>query len=145
MKPHLLVLALGSVLLAHLSAQAADAPSYSKDIKPLLAKYCVTCHGGERTRAKVDLTSVQGMLQGGKRTPPLIPGKPEMSNLVRTMDGGRPAMPPRKFAQQPTKQEIAAIRDWVAAGAKDDSKTAALSPDVRDALARALEEHAVED
>lgn len=140
MKPHVFALAVGSILLAHLPVRAADAPSYKNDIKPLLAKYCITCHGGERTRANVDLTSVQTMLKGGKRSVPLVPGKPEMSNLVRTIQGGRPVMPPRKFSQQPTKQEIALIRDWVAAGAKDDSATAALPADLRDTLARLVEE-----
>ncbi len=141
MRPHLFVLALGSFLLAPLAIRAADAPSYSKDIKPLLAKYCVTCHGGERTRANVDLTSVQSMLKGGRRSVPLVPGKPDHSNLVRTMEGGRPVMPPRKFAQKPTREEITLIRSWIAAGATDDSKGVSLPPTVRQELVRVLEQH----
>jgi len=145
LKPNHFVLAVASVLLAYLPAQAAEEPSYRKDIQPLLTKYCVTCHGGQRTRAGVDLTSVQMMLQGGKVGVPLVPGKPDKSNLVRTIDGGKPVMPPRKAAQKPTKEEINLIRAWVAAGAKDDSKAASLPPAARDALVRTLQQHRAEE
>lgn len=37
-------------------AQQIDQATFTKDIQPLLAKYCTNCHGGERPRADLSLT-----------------------------------------------------------------------------------------
>jgi mono/diheme cytochrome c family protein len=118
------VFAVGVLFFSVAWARAEEKPpSYVRDVKPILAKYCVRCHQPQRAKAKLDLTSVEAMLKPAKRGKVMLtPGKPEGSRIVATMEGARPVMPPAK-AKQPTRQEIALIRTWVAAGAKDDSKT----------------------
>jgi hypothetical protein len=49
--------ALGLGLLAHAPAQDAKDVSYERDIRPLVAKYCHKCHGGEKPKANLDLTA----------------------------------------------------------------------------------------
>jgi hypothetical protein len=44
-----LMLALGN------SARAADDPDFARDVAPLLAKYCTTCHGGAKPKGKLAL------------------------------------------------------------------------------------------
>jgi hypothetical protein len=111
--------ALGLLLSAGM-ARAADAPSYTKDVKPFLAKYCTDCHNARKAKAGVNLEDFQALMKGGRKGVMVVPNKPDQSRLVRTMEGGKPVMPPRKYAQQPTRAEIALVRAWIAAGAKDD-------------------------
>jgi mono/diheme cytochrome c family protein len=109
------------------SLRAADpAPSYAKDIKPLLTKYCTECHGAKQAKAGVRLESVADIMKGGKKGTLLVVGKPEQSLLVRTMTGQAKQMPPKSYANKPTAAEIDKIKAWIAAGAKDDTKAACL-------------------
>jgi hypothetical protein len=99
-------------------SSAADAPSYTRDVKPFVEKYCLECHGGKETKKGIDVSSVATMLKGRNI---VVPGSPERSRFVLTMTGGGKQMPPRKYGKTPTKDEIAMIKTWIAAGAKDDT------------------------
>src|SRR5262245_57712755 len=101
---------------------AAPAPSYTKEIKLFLSNYCVECHQGNKAKAGVTLDTYQALMKGDRRGRSLVvPGKPDNSRLMHTMEGKAKPMPPKK-SQQPTAQEIAKVRAWIVAGAKDDSK-----------------------
>src|SRR5262249_31664829 len=108
--PAAVVLVLGSG-----RANAADAPSYTKDVKPFLEKYCLECHGGRETKKGIDVSSIASLMKSRSF---VVPGMPERSRLVLTMTGGGKQMPPRKYGKTPTKAEIDMIRAWIAAGAK---------------------------
>ncbi len=107
------------VLLGPLVA-LAQAPSYSRQVQPLFARYCVECHNAKDPQGELNLESYKSLIEGGRHGAALVPGKPETSRLVRMVEGKlKPAMPPRK-AKQPAPKEIALLRAWVAAGASDD-------------------------
>jgi mono/diheme cytochrome c family protein len=107
-------------LVAARPAAAAEV-SYVKDVRPLMTKYCVECHGDQKVKAGYDLDSYKAIMLGGKKGPAVVPGKPDRSLLVRTMEGSAKLMPPKKYEKQPTDAEIAVVRAWVAAGARDDT------------------------
>jgi WD40 repeat protein len=128
---HALVLSL--VLAGTLPALAEEAPSYARQVKPFLAKYCSECHGGDRPKGGVNLDSYGAIMSRG-RGRLAVPGKPDDSQLVLSVEAlaGSP-MPPRR-ALQPKRTERKLIRAWVAAGAKDDSATVTartLAPDIK--------------
>jgi dipeptidyl aminopeptidase/acylaminoacyl peptidase len=103
------------------SAFAAEPPSYAKDIKPFLSKYCLECHNGPKGKAELDVSTYPGFLKGGISFPGFVPGKPNESFAVTLVEGkSKPVMPP-KNKPQPTAEEKKLLRDWVGAGAKDDS------------------------
>lgn len=120
---------------------AADAaPSYSKDIQPFLNRYCMDCHKGNRAKAGVNVESYQSLMKGDKRGRSLIiAGKPDTSRLMHTLEGKAKPMPPKK-SNQPTAQEIAKLRAWIAAGAKDDSKDGA-KPDEKNTGLLEIDRH----
>jgi hypothetical protein len=114
-----LSLSLAVVLAGSLAAQ--QPPSYARQVRPFLARYCLECHNAATRKGELNLESVEGLRQGGKSGPVLLPGKPEESRFVLLPEGkAKPAMPPRK-ARQPQPGEAAVLRAWVAAGAKDDT------------------------
>jgi WD40 repeat protein len=114
------------------AAFAQQPPGYSRDVKPLLARYCLECHSGERAKAGLDLETFKGLSEGSRNGPVLVPGKPDESPFVLAVEGKKqPAMPPKK-ARQPRPKDVEVLRAWVAAGAKDDSATYVVPiPDVK--------------
>lgn len=98
-------------------------PSYDKEIDPLMRKYCATCHGKRMPRASISVITYEGLMKSKKGKALVVPGQPDKSPLLRTMEGHEPIMPPKSATLQPTKQEIARVRAWIAAGAKDDTPT----------------------
>jgi mono/diheme cytochrome c family protein len=100
------------------------APSYAKQVKPFLAKYCVECHNHDDADGGFVVETHELLGKGGERGVTIVAGKPDESRLVLQLEGkAKPKMPP-KAANQPKPEEIALVRAWVAAGAKDDSAAA---------------------
>jgi hypothetical protein len=122
------VLAAFLVLASQRSARADDPPSFVKDIKPLLTKYCVQCHNSKQSKAGVNLESYETIMRGGKNNKVLLTAsEPDKSRLVLVIESKqRPAMPPMK-AKQPSADEKKLLRTWVAAGAQDDTPKAETS------------------
>jgi hypothetical protein len=111
---------------------AQQPPSYARDIKPFLAKYCLECHSADTTKGELNLETYKDLLKGGKKGVDVVPGKPDESRLVTLVEKKeKPEMPPKK-AKQPTPAEAAVLRAWIAAGAKDDSSTLKIAiPDIK--------------
>ncbi|MGH9719878.1 MAG: PSD1 and planctomycete cytochrome C domain-containing protein, partial [Bryobacteraceae bacterium] len=81
---------------------------------------CGTCHGDTRM-SDLDLRDRATILKGGKRGPAVVPGKADQSLLYKAIRReGELQMPPGKIAL--SAPEVNAIRDWINAGAKWDSK-----------------------
>jgi mono/diheme cytochrome c family protein len=105
---------------AGVATAAETVPSYVNEIKQFLVKYCIECHNPRKAKARYDVETYAALLQGGKKGPMVVPGQPERSRLIVTMEGKGKPMPPRK-SPQPGAEEIAKVRAWIKAGAKDDS------------------------
>lgn len=131
MRPFVLSLALLTPTIA-----LAGEVSYSKHVRPFLAKYCLECHNGKRPKGGLDLESVQGMLEGGNKGDVLVAGKPDASRLVTMTEGTtKPVMPPASAKRRPKKDEVAVLRAWVRSGAKDDGGTFKVAiPDIKPRL-----------
>src|SRR5262245_22188904 len=113
------------LLAAALPARAQDAPTYPKDIQPLLAKYCVDGHRTGKSKGGTNLESLEASMRGTNKGRKLVvPGQPDQSRLVTTTEWKvKPYMPPRRDPQ-PTDKERELLRTWVKAGAKKDAAEA---------------------
>jgi len=112
-------------------ASADDAPSFKRDIVPVLRTRCATCHltGNEAGNMALYPDAAYANLVGVKSpTTGLVrvdPGKPESSYLIMKLDGtqlnkgGAGARMP--FGADPLPAEtIALIASWIKAGAADN-------------------------
>ena len=77
---------------------------FNKDIKPLIDKYCVSCHGPDKVKAKLRMDQLD---------PDMIKGKDgemwhEALDLINTDD-----MPTKKAKAQPSKEERALMVEWI--------------------------------
>lgn len=107
----------------------AAEPSYMRDVRPILQRQCQGCHQPALKSSNLDLTSFEGMKAGGQHGPAFRAGAPGESLIVKYLAGElKPQMP---LGQPPLPPEqIQVLRDWIAAGAKDDTP-----PGARDLLA----------
>jgi mono/diheme cytochrome c family protein len=121
--------AVAVVLAGSTFAAAADKePSFTKEVKPFLAKYCIECHGVNKPKAGFNFSSYDDLMKGSKKKKAIVEGKPDDSLLVKTLDGTEKKMPPKKSTKQPTAMEIDVVKAWIKAGAKDDSAKADATP-----------------
>lgn len=118
------------IAIQAIDASAAAKVSYFRDIKPLLANYCVECHGTTEPEGEYQVGSVAELLKSGKKNGPgVIPGKPDESPMVRYIRGElKPQMP--KGSPPVSAEGLHLLRQWIAAGAKDDSADAQLTASV---------------
>jgi hypothetical protein len=89
-----------------IGAQQAP-PSYAKDVKPFLARYCLECHNREKLRGGLNMETFKTLDQGGEDGAVFVAGKPDESRIVLQVEGkAKPRMPPQK-AKQPKPNELA--------------------------------------
>lgn len=118
--PALALLTVVALFLAT-ETSAADAPSFSKDIAPLLTAKCAKCHGANRQKNDLRLDSADAVQKGGKNGPVVVAGKPDQSPMwvrVTKPPGDADRMPAE--GQMLTKKQTDLIKAWIAAGAKFD-------------------------
>lgn len=95
-----LVLATLTLTLAFAQTKLPPAASrkidFEKDIQPILAQKCHSCHGDEAQQSGLRLDQRQAALRGGDYGPVIIPGDRAKSKLIHRVangDGGL-QMPP---------------------------------------------------
>ena len=125
------------LLVASLAAVAAEVDTtklppvsgqkgvtYTKDIKPILDKSCIRCHGAERPKARLRLDSLEGALKGSEHGPVIKAGNSAGSQIVHSAArvGNEDFwMPPagNKAGIGPlAKEQVGLIRAWIDQGAK---------------------------
>jgi mono/diheme cytochrome c family protein len=123
------VLTVLGILVGASSAAAQPAlVQFEKKVRPLFIAKCVSCHGPEQQKGGLRLDSRSALLAGGDRGTAIVPGKPNDSLLLHVLaHDGEVKMPPKNKL---SAAEIAAVTEWVQAGAPwpDASVTAAPKP-----------------
>ena len=99
--------------------------SYSKEIVPILQKYCYECHltGGQGQQASgLDMSSYASLMKGTKYGPVIKASDSLSSTLVILVEGrADPSIRmPHGDRQGLTKDEIKTLRSWINQGAKNN-------------------------
>jgi len=119
------VVALTGLSVLILGSAALGQKSQAPNAVAVLAK-CQQCHGEKLQMSNLSLASRAGMLKGGDHGPAIVPGKAASSLLYQRITGEvQPAMPMAPVPRL-TAEEIAAVKDWIDAGAPltEESKAA---------------------
>ena len=116
--------------MADLSAKLPPAVkakvSYKKDIKPLIEKSCLNCHGPKkRPKGKFRIDTRELALKGGYEGVAIIPGKSEKSPLIYYMNYQVVdyEMPPEGKKDYPklNREQIGIMRAWIDQGVNYDN------------------------
>ena len=118
-----------SVLATVALLRAADAaPSFNRDIRPILANTCFACHGPDSGTREADLRLDT---EAGSHESVIIPGDADSSEFIRRISSDDPdeRMPPASSKKPPlTKAQIELLTRWVKAGAKYEPHWAYIPP-----------------
>ena len=111
---------LGTVVAAAVGwgAPAAEV-DFLRDVQPVLAKRCFSCHGPDTHEGGLRLDRAEAAtapLDSGGRA--IVPGDPEASLILERITSSDPdlRMPPE--GPRLTAEQVSALRGWIAAGAE---------------------------
>jgi hypothetical protein len=134
----LIALLLGGPLLATApAAEGADAATsrdeglqlFESTVRPVLLDHCIKCHGDDKPKSNLQLTSRSSLLKGGSRGPAAVPGDPAASLIVRALRHEGELKMPRDGAR--LVEQLPAFERWVALGLPwPEGGGAVLSPPV---------------
>ncbi|HUQ67416.1 MAG TPA: DUF1553 domain-containing protein, partial [Flavitalea sp.] len=112
------VLIVCAFALAHFTTSEKEV-EFSADVKPIINKKCIICHGGVRAKAGFSLLFRDLALaktESGK--PAIIPGDPNASELMRRISSDDPEVRMPYKHEPLSKEEISIFRKWIKQGAK---------------------------
>ena len=92
---------------------------FKSDVRVLLKQHCVKCHGGDKIRGDLDLSTRAGLLKGGEEGPTIIPGKADESFLMTVLRHEEEPFMPAK-ADKLSPGALKKIADWINLGAPYD-------------------------
>ncbi len=124
------VLVLSLVVLGAGAASAADRPrlEYNRDIRPILAENCFSCHGPDSAARKADLRldRREAAIEAGA----IVPGDTNASELIARIDAEDrdQLMPPPKSAKTLKADQKDILRRWIAAGAEYQPHWSLIAP-----------------
>ncbi len=113
------------------TAIAEDAPSYSRDVRPILAKRCFVCHGPDEDAREGDLRldTAEGATADLGDHRAITPGVPDQSEAIaRIFSTDDDRMPPPDSKMAMSDEEKETIRRWIVAGATYEEHWAFVSP-----------------
>jgi hypothetical protein len=107
--------------MAAFEAIAAEKVDFNKDVRPILSHTCFRCHGTDESsrKAKLRLDLREEALRQRKDIIPIVPGKPEKSEVWRRITTQDPndQMPPPDSRIVLTRQEVETLGNWIRQGA----------------------------
>jgi hypothetical protein len=101
-------------------ALGSDHVHFSRDVLPILAANCFTCHGPDAKARKADLRLDQKAIALRTSEPVIVPGKSRESELVFriTSQDADVVMPPPKSGRKLTAAQIEILTRWIDQGAE---------------------------
>jgi hypothetical protein len=98
----------------------ASGVSFQNQVLPLFNQACnfSGCHGADAPPDVVKLTSWGDLMTSGAGVGAVIPGEPDKSTLVFSIEGRTNRMPPTGLLLN--QNQINGIRTWIAEGAKNN-------------------------
>jgi hypothetical protein len=106
-----------AILMAVVAADGSGI-DYARDIKPILAARCTSCHGAIRQKSGLRLDTADLIRRGGDGGPAVVPGRSGESLLVERVNAaGEDRMPPESEGLGLSAEEIAHLRAWIDEGA----------------------------
>ncbi|MBE7494250.1 MAG: DUF1553 domain-containing protein [Verrucomicrobiaceae bacterium] len=122
-----------SPLALLLLASTASALDFNRDVRPVLAQQCFTCHGmddhGRKGKLRLDLSeSAYGKGKSGEIA--IVPGKPDASEVVKRIlsTDEDEVMPPPHTKKVLSDKEKSILKQWIAEGAKYEAHWAYSPP-----------------
>jgi mono/diheme cytochrome c family protein len=109
-------------------ARAESAVRYNRDVRPILAENCFSCHGPDSASRKADLRLDRR--EAAITAEAIKPGQPDASDLIKRILSSDPdeMMPPPATHKVLKKEQKETLKRWIAAGAEYEPHWSLLAP-----------------
>lgn len=106
-------------LLIGTCAAAQPAPvDYSNEVKPILTRHCVSCHGADHPKGDLRLDTAALALQGGESGPAWTAGDADRSLVIEVIEGRHASLSRMPYKKPPlSADDIGTLRRWIQQGA----------------------------
>jgi len=105
--------------LIYYFSSSSEKIDYNTQVKPILNKKCIACHGGVKAKSDFSLLFREDALKAARSGKyPIVPGEPGKSEMIRRITHNDPdeRMP---YKHDPlTKEEISILKKWIKQGAE---------------------------
>lgn len=108
-----------SIIMLVAACKSRRKVNFSTEVKPLLNKHCISCHGGVKQSGGFSVLfreEALGVTKSGK--PAIIPGHPEKSEFIRRLTTKDPKERMPQKGEDLTPEEIDILTRWVEQGAE---------------------------
>ncbi len=119
----LLTLPVACLFPLHCCAGSADdTVDFNRDVRPILANHCWSCHGRDEASRKAGLrldTREAALAAGDSGQPALVPGQPAASALLQRIHAtdSDEIMPPPEFRKPLSDRQKSVLQNWIRQGA----------------------------
>jgi hypothetical protein len=115
----LLSTVVGAALVAFFFFGHEKEVDFSTEIKPILNKHCITCHGGVKKSGGFSVLFEEEALAATESGhPAIIPGNPNSSELIKRLTHSDPELRMPYERAPLSKDEIDLLKTWIRQGAK---------------------------
>ncbi len=104
-------------LIIALWPQITTAVDFDAEIRPLLNKHCVSCHGPTKQKADLRLDAKSWAFKGGESGPAIVSGKSAESPLYERIAATDDALRMPPTGSPLSADEIARVKAWIDSGA----------------------------
>ncbi len=121
-------------LLGLASSLAANSKevSFNFEIRPILSKNCIGCHGPDPGDRKADLRldTFEGATSTEFGDASIVPGDPDASLMIQRIESNDPdeVMPPPEHGHSLNKEELALLKQWIREGGHYETHWAFVPP-----------------
>lgn len=124
-----LIIATLSIGWNHFKDTSTGGIDYSTQVKPILNKHCISCHGGVKRQADFSLLFRDEALAKTKSgKPAIIPFHPEQSEFIKRLTHADPDERMPYKAPALSQEDIDVLTQWVKEGAKWGNHWAYVAP-----------------
>ncbi len=120
----------------------ANAPSYSSEVRPILSRQCLPCHGPDSATRRADLRldlreGLLGVVEAGSAT------ESELYQRITSLDPDE-RMPPSDHAEALDPDAISTLARWIDSGAEWESHWAFSRPRLTPPPSSGIEKHPID-
>ena len=104
--------------VSRLPASAKRQIDFGRDIQPILADRCYSCHGPAKQKGELRWDVKAIALQGGLSGPAIVPGKSGESRMIHLVSGLQPDLVMPQKGERLSAEQIGLLRAWIDQGAQ---------------------------
>jgi mono/diheme cytochrome c family protein len=110
-------LRLAVLFLPVLPVAAGEQVDYARDVKPVLMKHCVGCHGALKQESALRVDTAALLQKGGHSGAAVAPGSPDESLLLERVTSTDESLRMPAEGKPLSAEQIAILRKWIEQGA----------------------------